>query len=235
MHVSHPVVPLPHFLSLKNECNQKAKGFFLQILLCPYKLLSPPTACPPLHAHFFACFDLKMQWEYLAFRWHAAGELWWISGFQRTEFLRQHCRVPVGWSDRQSDRSQDVRQGRQWNTKCASVLQEGWHSRDGSSGCWECQCTAQTAVSPWLLWLAKQIISFLIMISRVIIYTKVAHSPIIRRQGSCFLPPVKGKTACFHVFSSRWIEASYCSQRNKAEHCLSPCPTANVIKFSICG
>ena len=133
-----------------------------------------------------------------------------------------------------TDRARDDRPGRQRNTKSASPLQIAWHSRGESRGCWECQCAAQTAVLPWLLWLAKQTISFLIMISRVIIYTKVTHSPILRRRGSCFPPLVKGKTACFHVLSQRWMweAGSCCSQRNKVEHCLSPCPTANAIKCS---
>ena len=155
---------------------------------------------------------------------------------QRTEFPRQ-CRSRPTRSDRQNDGSRDVRLGGQRNTKSASLLQRSLAQPPRESGdCWECQCNAQAAVSPWLLRLAKQTISFLIMISRVIIYEKVAHSPILRRQGSCFLPPVKGKSVCFHVFSLRWMHAarSCCSQRNKVEHCLSPCPTANVIKKMFC-
>lgn len=117
---------------------------------------------------------------------------------------------PAGRPDRQNDRSQHVRRGRQRNTKSASVLGKAWHGQDGGDGscvCWECQCTAQTAISPCLLWLAKQIISFLIMISRVIIYTKVAHSPILAGEGavfslgqeenstfSCVLPKMNGGT-----------------------------------------
>ena len=50
----------------KNECNQKAKG-----LLCGFycALISfyPLQPLAP-RAHFFSCFDLKMQWKYLAFR-----------------------------------------------------------------------------------------------------------------------------------------------------------------------
>lgn len=62
----HSVSPLPHFLSFENECNQKAKGLlgrFYCALISFYPL--QPLAS---RAHFFSCFDLKMQWKYLAFR-----------------------------------------------------------------------------------------------------------------------------------------------------------------------
>ena len=102
--------------------------------------------------------------------------------FRRTEF--------------QSDRSRDGGPGgggRRIPSTARCSTQPGTESR----GCWECQCAAQTAVSPYLHWLAKQTISFVIMISRVIIYTKVAHSPILRRQGSCFSSSGQGENNAF--------------------------------------
>lgn len=139
---------------------------------------------------------------------------------------------PVGWSDRQSDRSQDVRQGR--NTKSALVPQKGWHCRDGSSCCRECQYTVQTAVSPWLLWLAKQIISFLIMIRRVIIYTKVAHSPVLRRQGSCFLPLVKGNNSVFSWVLPKMNRAKKLFSEKQSRTLLITPSYSYVIKCFIC-
>lgn len=95
-----------------------------------------------------------------------------------------------------------------------------------SWGCWECQCTA---VLPWLLWLAKQTISLLIMISRVIIYTKVAHSPILRRQ-SCF-PLVKGKR---NKFSCVLLKMTIGGKKLFTEkHWLQLCSTANVIRKNL--
>lgn len=117
-----------------------------------------------------------------------------------------------------------VGQGGQRNTKRVSVLRERWHSRAGSSSCRECQCTGQTAVSARLLWLAKQIISFLIMISRVIIYTKRAHSPILRRLWSCFLSPRQGEDNALPCVLLNTNGSRCCLQRNK-----SLCPTPNVI------
>lgn len=62
----HSVSPLPHFLSFENECNQKAKGL-LGRFYCALKSFYPLQALTS-RAHFFSCFDLKMQWKYLAFR-----------------------------------------------------------------------------------------------------------------------------------------------------------------------
>lgn len=55
------------------------------------------------------------------------------------------------------------------------------------------------AILPWLLRSAKQTIRFLIMISRVIIYAKVARLPVLERRGRCFPPPGKQDTH-FHTF-----------------------------------
>lgn len=113
----------------------------------------------------------------------------------RTEFPRRHHSQSdgqsVGRSDRQTNRTSDRRTSDWVGSRISSppallLLRKAWHRREESRDCWECQCDAQTLVSPWLLSLAKQTISFLIMISRVIIYTKVAHPPILRRQGSFF-------------------------------------------------
>lgn len=72
------------------------------------------------------------------------------------------------------------------------------------------------------------------MISRVIICTKVAHSPILRKRGSCISPMVEGKTACCRVLLEMNVGGKkFRSQRNKVEHCLSPCLTANVMKKKV--
>lgn len=112
-----------------------------------------------------------MQWKYLAFRWHAAGRCDGSAPLQRTEFLKQHQGRSASHTHRGSDRSQydklewvgvwSVRV--QQNTKSSLLLQKG-----GGRGC-----------RAWRLWLVKHTISWLIMISWVIIGTNVAHSAIL--------------------------------------------------------
>lgn len=119
-------------------------------------------------AHFFSCFDLKMQWKYLAFRWHSAGEVWWISASSEN-WISLTAPGPVSWLDRQSDRARDNRRAGGGISSLPPLLQIAWHNLRESRGCWECQYAAQTAVLLWYLWLANQTISSLIMISQVII------------------------------------------------------------------
>lgn len=117
-------------------------------------------------------------------------EVWWISAFSE-DWISLTVPGQVCWFDRQSNRARDDRTGGHWNTKFASKPQIAWHCMrvgegGGVGGEQRLQGMPMGTILPWLLQLAKQTISFLIMISWVIIYTKVAHSPVFKRRGRCF-------------------------------------------------
>lgn len=98
------LIPLPQILLLhisspsKMSVIKKAKGLLRRFYctLISFQRLA-------LRAHFFSCFDLKMQWKYLAFRWHAAGEVWWISAFSE-DWISSTAPGPVGLPVGQTDR-----------------------------------------------------------------------------------------------------------------------------------
>lgn len=145
--------------------------------------------------HFAPCFDLKMQWKYLAFRWHAGERCDGSTALQRPEF--RHPALRAGLTD---GRTEWQITGREAGVGCGipsphkRLKQNAWHNQEESSGMPMrlSQRLPRLCSSDWL----KHIISFVIMISWVIISTKVAHSPILRRQGSCLVATVKGKEKC---------------------------------------
>jgi len=144
---------------------------------------------------------------------------------QRTGFLQECWGQSAGRTDRATDHRND-RPGGQRNTKSALLLQKEPGTVEES--CRECQCANQTAALLWLFWLAKHSISFLIMISRVIIYTKAAHSLVLRRQGSSLLPLVKGKAACCCVLLK--MNAGEELTEKQSGMFFITCLTANAIK-----